>query len=74
MKKLVRSKSDTKLAGICAGLADYFDVDPTIMRVLFVISIFVTAGGAILAYIVLWLIIPAETTSKTTETKTDKES
>jgi phage shock protein C len=59
VKKLYRSRKDRWLAGICGGIAHYFELDPTIIRVLFVLlSVF--AGGGILAYIILWLIIPEE--------------
>ena len=59
VKKLYRSRKDRWLAGICGGIAQYFELDPTIIRVLFVLlSVF--AGGGILVYIILWLIIPQE--------------
>ena len=59
VKKLYRSRKNRWLAGICGGIAQYFELDPTIIRVLFVLlSVF--AGGGILAYIILWLIIPEE--------------
>ena len=59
VKKLCRSTKDRWLAGICGGIAEYFALDPTIIRVLFVLfSVF--AGGGILAYIILWIIIPQE--------------
>jgi phage shock protein C len=58
-KKLFRSKENRKLAGICGGIAEYFDVDPVIIRLAWVI--FVLAGGAgILAYILGWIIIPEQ--------------
>jgi phage shock protein PspC (stress-responsive transcriptional regulator) len=47
------------IAGICGGLAKYFDIDPTIVRVLFVVSIFI-GGGGIIAYIILWIVVPEE--------------
>ncbi len=46
------------IAGVCGGLAEYFDVDPTLIRVLFVVGIFL--GGGILAYIILWIVVPEE--------------
>ena len=59
VKKLYRSTKDRWLAGICGGIGEYFALDPTIIRVLFVLfSVF--AGGGILAYIILWIIIPQE--------------
>ncbi len=59
-KKLVRSTTDKMLAGVCAGVAKYFDIDTTLVRILFVI--FALAGGpGLLAYIVLWLVMPEDT-------------
>lgn len=59
-KKLVRPKNDRMIAGVCAGLGNYFGVDPTIIRILFVLfAIFV--GGGILVYIILWIVLPDET-------------
>ncbi|MDR3610754.1 MAG: PspC domain-containing protein [Ignavibacteriaceae bacterium] len=56
-KKLYRSARERMLGGVAAGLADYFDVDPTIVRLVFVLSVF--AGGAgLIAYIIMWIIIP----------------
>lgn len=56
-KTLYRIPKDGKIAGVCAGLADYFDMDVTLMRVLFVAGAFLTGIG-ILLYIVLALILP----------------
>ena len=47
------------LGGVCGGLAEYFDVDTTIVRVVFVISLFL-GGTGVLAYILLWIIVPEE--------------
>ena len=59
MKKLYRSKKDKMVGGVCGGLADYFDIDPTLVRVAWVL--FTLAGGSgILAYIIAWIIIPEE--------------
>jgi phage shock protein C len=56
-KKLYRSRNDRMLAGVCGGLADYFGVDPTIVRILFVL--FALAGGpGLILYIILMLVIP----------------
>jgi phage shock protein C len=47
------------IGGVCAGLGDYFDIDPTIVRILFVVIAF--AGGAsLLAYLIMWIIVPEE--------------
>lgn len=59
-KRLTRSK-EKMIAGVAAGLANYFDIDPTIVRILFVVIAF--AGGAsILAYLIMWIIVPEEKT------------
>jgi phage shock protein C len=66
-KRLVRSTNDRKLAGVCAGLADYFDLDPTIVRVLWVVAFF-CAGSGLLAYIILWVAVPEGPTGVTSAT------
>ncbi len=58
-KRLYRSRMDRMIAGVAGGLANYFDIDPTIVRVLFVITIFI-GGGGILAYIILWIVVPED--------------
>lgn len=58
-KKLYRSKADKKLAGVCSGVAKYFNIDPTIVRLIWALaSIFAFAG--IIAYIVCAFVIPEE--------------
>jgi phage shock protein C len=59
-KQLHRSRRDRKIAGICAGLAEYFDVDPVIMRVAWVLFAFLSVGVAVLLYLVLIFVIPSE--------------
>ena len=56
-KRLVRSRIDKKIGGVCAGLADYFDIDPTIVRVVWLLAIFLGGTGGFL-YIVLWIVLP----------------
>jgi phage shock protein C len=56
-KKLVRSLNDRKIAGVCAGIADYFDIDPTIVRVIWLLATLIP-GPNIIAYIVLWIVLP----------------
>jgi len=59
-KKLFRSK-DRMLGGVCAGVADYFDLDPTLVRIGYVIlSLLSVAFPGILVYIILWIIIPSK--------------
>ena len=56
-KKLYRSTTDKKIAGVCGGIAEYFDIDSTIIRLAFVL--FACLGGGLLAYLVCALVIPA---------------
>ena len=56
-KKLYRSKKDKQLAGVCAGLAEYINIDVTVVRLIWALFV-VLAGAGILAYIVCALIIP----------------
>lgn len=55
-KKLTRSNNGM-IAGVCAGFAEYLDVDPTIVRVVYILLVFF-AGIGVLLYLILWLIIP----------------
>jgi phage shock protein C len=58
MKKLYRS-SDRKLAGVCGGIAEYMEVDPTVVRILYLLlTLFSVAFPGILLYIILWIMIP----------------
>jgi len=56
-KRLVRSTNNRKVAGVCAGIADYFDIDTTLVRVLWLLATLVP-GPNILAYIILWAAVP----------------
>jgi phage shock protein PspC (stress-responsive transcriptional regulator) len=58
-RKLYRSKNNRMIAGVCGGLGDYFNIDPTLVRLLFVL-IGLTVGGGFLIYLLLWLILPEE--------------
>lgn len=58
-KKLYRSETDKKIAGVCGGIAEYFKIDSTIVRLLLVL--FCLMGGAgVLAYIIAWLVMPEQ--------------
>lgn len=59
VKQLYRSKDDRWLAGVCGGLGKYFNIDPTIVRVLFILFA-AAVGGGILIYLILWIVIPEE--------------
>lgn len=58
-KRLYRSNRDIMLGGVAAGIAEYFNVDPTLIRLLFVLLAFATAGfPVVLLYFILWVIMP----------------
>ncbi len=62
-RKLYRSTTDKKLAGICGGLGDYFNVDPTVVRILFVAGFFLSGSLMFWLYLILWIIIPETPTT-----------
>jgi len=59
-RKLTRSVRDKKIAGVCGGLAEYLEVDPTIVRLVFVLLMFASFGLALILYIVCTFVIPKE--------------
>lgn len=61
MRRLTRSIHDRKIAGVLGGLGNYFHIDPTILRLLTVILIFVSFGTVVLGYIIAAIVIPNET-------------
>jgi phage shock protein C len=56
-KRVYRSRKERMVAGVCGGLAEYFGIDPTIVRLAFVASAFL-GGAGLVAYVVAWVIIP----------------
>jgi phage shock protein PspC (stress-responsive transcriptional regulator) len=56
-RRLYRSRNNRQFAGVCGGLADYFNIDATLVRVLFVV-LAVLGGSGLLAYILLWIVVP----------------
>jgi len=58
MKRLYRNKKESKIAGVCLGISDYFSVDPVIIRLIFLITFFL--GGGLIVYIIAWIIIPVK--------------
>jgi phage shock protein C len=56
-RKLYRSKTDRVLAGVCGGLAEYFHLDATLIRVLFVL-LAVLGGAGLVLYVAMWIIVP----------------
>jgi len=59
-KILVRSRKDRMVAGICAGIADYYGLDVTLVRVIVAVVSLITGGTGVLAYLAAWMIIPGE--------------
>ena len=59
MKELRRDLSNKMLGGVCSGIARYLNVDPTVIRLLWVLSLF-RIGTGILAYLICWIVIPAD--------------
>lgn len=59
-KRLTRSQNNKMLTGVCAGIANYFGLDPTLIRVAYVLLTVFTAFSGVIVYLLLWIIIPEE--------------
>jgi len=59
VKRLYRSRDERMIAGVCGGLAEYFGIDPTIVRLLFVVGLF-AVGGTFWVYLIMMLVVPEE--------------
>ena len=57
-KRLYRSSRDSKIAGVCGGLAEYFNIDPTIIRVIFVLLLLPGGFPGFIPYVILWIVVP----------------
>ena len=60
-KQLTRSTSNRMIAGVCAGLADYLSIDPTIVRLLTLLAFFTGFGGIALVYLIMAIVVPEQT-------------
>ena len=58
-KRLVRSRTDKMVGGVCGGIGEYFNIDPTLVRVVFAILVLIGVGSPLLLYLLLWIIMPA---------------
>ena len=58
-RKLYRSKTNRQIAGVCGGLAEYFNIDAILIRVLFVL-LAVLGGSGLVLYVAMWIIVPKE--------------
>jgi phage shock protein C len=56
-KKLYLSNTNKKIGGVCGGLGEFFGIDPTIIRIIWLIAVFVYGSG-LLAYLIAWIVIP----------------
>jgi phage shock protein PspC (stress-responsive transcriptional regulator) len=65
-KKLYRSRTDSMIAGVCGGLGEYFDIDATLIRLLFVVAA-ILGGHGVLAYLICLILIPLEPLDKPAE-------
>ncbi len=59
-KRLVRSRNDRMVAGVCGGVAEYLGIDATLVRILVVVGTVIGFGSLILAYLIGWMLIPEE--------------
>ena len=59
-KRLTRSQNNKMLTGVCAGIANYFGLDPTLIRVAYVLLTVFTAFSGVIVYLLLWIIIPED--------------
>ena len=71
-KRLYRSRSDRMIWGVCGGLAKYFGIDPTIVRIIAVLLVF--SGFGVLAYIIMAIVVPLEGSKVTTPEETVREN
>ncbi|MEK6863270.1 MAG: PspC domain-containing protein [Nanoarchaeota archaeon] len=60
IKRLYRSRNDRVFGGVCGGIAQYLDVDPVVVRLIWAVFSLVSMGMGVLAYLIAWVIIPEE--------------
>lgn len=71
--KLYRSETNKVIAGVCAGLAEVFNVDVTLVRIIFLLA-FAFGGGGLLIYIILWIVMPTKSGLKKSSEETIKNN
>lgn len=74
MKKLYRSEKDKMIAGVCAGLAEYLNMDPTLIRVIFLIGLVLGFSASFWVYVGLWVFVPTESMTEETSDKAIKSN
>ena len=60
MHKLHRSRKNRMLAGVCGGLGEFFGIDPTVIRIIWIIGTLFSMGFGIILYLILWVVVPEE--------------
>jgi phage shock protein PspC (stress-responsive transcriptional regulator) len=58
MKKLYLSRENRKIGGVCGGIGEYFDVDPTLVRIIFILIALLSLGLGVIGYLLIWMVIP----------------
>ena len=71
-RHLYRSRTDTVLGGVAAGVANYLNADPVLVRIAWAILVPITSGAALLAYVVAWIVIPEEPPSAASAPPSDE--
>lgn len=74
MKRLYRSKQERMLGGVCGGLGEHLDVDPTVVRLIWVVIALLSLGTGLLVYLIAWIIIPEEATADTPLTAGEQDT
>lgn len=67
-RRLTLSTKSKMIGGVCGGIGEYFKLDPTIVRIIFILLFFIFWSSPIFIYIIFWIIIPNEKNIKTTKT------
>jgi phage shock protein C len=74
MKRLYRSKTERMLGGVCGGLGEHFNVDPTVIRLLWVLVTLISLGTGLILYLIAWIIVPEDGNPDTSLTPIGQES
>lgn len=72
-KKLFRSETDKMIGGVCGGLAQYFNIDSTIVRLIFALIV-IYGGTGLILYIILWIVVPSESQIKASSEEVVKKN
>lgn len=70
MDRLYRSEDDKILGGVCGGIAEFYDIDPSLVRILTAILVLSTGFG-LFAYLIAWLVVPLESEVEETDSQTE---